>query len=104
MPNVVDFECKIFGKPHEWFEQAHSNLKKAYTGLLRKKGKTNTEYKVLELLNSGLYWTSDLLIKNYDKSRKARFDVAIKLLKEVEEETEKELSTNAISKRSIRTH
>jgi hypothetical protein len=85
MVNTIDFECDIHGKPHQGFEQAHRNLKKAYTSLLYKKGKTNIEYKALGLLKSGLYWTSDLLIENYDKSCKAIFDVAIKVLKEIEE-------------------
>ncbi len=74
-------ECDIFGEPHLGYEKTHSNLTKAYERLHQD---SLINKAAMALLNSGVYWTPELLRKNYDPKRPKVFATAIAMLERVE--------------------
>jgi hypothetical protein len=75
-------ECDIFGEPHVGYEEAHKNLTNAYTNLL---AEHSLHTAAMTLVNSGVYWTPELLRKNYNHKRQHVFDLAISALEAVKE-------------------
>jgi hypothetical protein len=73
-------ECDIFGEPHVGYEKTHNVLSRAYERLQEQNAINQA---AMALLNSGVYWTPELLRRNATSERAMVFAVATTTLERI---------------------
>jgi hypothetical protein len=76
-PNPV---CDIFGEPHVGYEKTHDVLRRAYERLHEE---ILVKQAAMGLLNSGVYWTPELLRRNFSLDRAKVFASATVALERI---------------------